>query len=169
MLIRYTCLKLIDGFNKGIDLAGKPISGSTDFFAGAAVDPGADPLTPQMIKFRQKIASGARFFQTQSIFSIEVLDRFMKKVSHPDVRILGGVLVLKSAKMARFLNENVPGIEIDEAIIDDIEKDPNPPSKGIELAVKLIREMKDICHGVHIMSIGREELVPEILKRIHHT
>ena len=159
-------LKMIDNLNNGMDLSGKDIAGKTSFFSGAAVDPGADPITPQFIKFKQKIESGSRFFQTQSVFNIEILDSFMKKVTQPDVRILGGVLVLKSAKMARFLNENVPGIEIDEATIYELEKDPNPPSRGIQLAIKLVREMREICHGVHIMSIGREEIVPEILKQV---
>ncbi|MDP8219499.1 MAG: methylenetetrahydrofolate reductase, partial [Candidatus Theseobacter exili] len=159
-------LKMIDNLNNGMDLSGKDIAGKTSFFSGAAVDPGADPITPQFIKFKQKIESGSRFFQTQSVFNIEILDSFMKKITQPDVRILGGVLVLKSAKMARFLNENVPGIEIDEATIHELEKDPKPPSRGIKLAVKLVREMREICHGVHIMSIGREEIVPEILKQV---
>lgn len=159
-------LEAISSLNAGFDIQEQEIGLHTDFYAGAAVDPGAEPMEPQMIKFEQKVEAGARYFQTQAVFDPAVLDRFMSRITNPDVRVLGGVLVLKSSKMARFLNENVPGVQIDEATIRELETDPNPPSCGIRLAVDLIRKMRGICHGVHIMSIGKEELVPEILKAV---
>jgi 5,10-methylenetetrahydrofolate reductase len=90
--------------------------------------------------------------------------RFFDQASNYDVKILGGILLLKSAKMARYLNENVPGINVPQNLIDEIERAPDELQKGIEIASQQVRELKGFCHGAHIMAIGKEEVVPRIIE-----
>lgn len=155
-------IKTIAGLNNGVDLAGKDLNGKTDFFIGAAVNPCAEPAEPHLVSFEKKIAAGARFFQTQAVFDINRFSKFMDYAKRFPVKILGGILLIKSAKMARFLNDNVPGVNVPEALIDRLEKSKDPLRTGIEIAREGIRELKSICHGVHIMTVGREELVVDI-------
>jgi 5,10-methylenetetrahydrofolate reductase len=114
------------------------------------------------------VAAGAQFFQTQGIFDLASLRRFMQYASQFNVKILAGIIVLASARMAKFMNENVPGIIISKAIIDElatVEKGKGL-QKGIEIASRFIKTIKEesLCHGVHIMAVGNEKVVPEILE-----
>jgi 5,10-methylenetetrahydrofolate reductase len=154
----------IETLNRGKNLNEREIRGGTDFFIGAAVAPGAEPIEPEMIKFTKKVQAGARFFQTQAIFDMDGFKRFFDQASNYDVKILGGILLLKSAKMARYLNENVPGINVPQNLIDEIERAPDELQKGIEIASQQVRELKGFCHGAHIMAIGKEEVVPRIIE-----
>lgn len=157
-------IRTIAGLNKGVDLAGRQLNGRTNFFIGAAVNPCVEPVEPQLISFEKKVRAGAQFFQTQAIFDIEKFRKFMDYAKTFPVKILGGILLVKSAKMARFLNENVPGVDVPKAMTDRLEKSANPLKTGIEIAKELIKGLRTICHGVHIMTVGNEELVADILK-----
>lgn len=157
-------IKTIAELNKGNDLGGRALNAKTDFFIGAAVNPCAEPKEPHRLTFEKKIAAGARFFQTQAIFDIEKFSEFMEYSRQFDVKILGGILLVKSAKMARFLNENVPGVDVPQNLIDRLEKSQNPIMTGVEIAGEQIGQLRSICHGVHIMTVGNEERVAEILK-----
>lgn len=152
--------------NHGFSAIDKPIKGKTSFFIGGVVNPGASPLEPEMITFEKKVQSGARFFQTQAIYDIEKLKRFLHFVNKLDVYILAGILVLKSAKMARFLNDNVAGVNVPQDLIKQLEDSKDPLEKGIEIAAEQIRSLKNICHGVHIMTVGQEEIINNILDKI---
>jgi 5,10-methylenetetrahydrofolate reductase len=154
----------VETLNRGMNLNEKEIRGGTGFFIGAAVTPEADPLEPEMIKFEKKVQAGARFFQTQAIFNMDRFKRFFDEASKFDVKILGGVLLLKSAKMARYLNEKVPGINVPQGLIEEIESAPDELEKGVEIASRQVRELKNFCHGAHIMAIGKEEAVPGIIE-----
>jgi 5,10-methylenetetrahydrofolate reductase len=154
----------IETLNRGKNLNDREIRGGTDFFVGAAVTPGAEPIEPEMIKFTKKVQAGARFFQTQAIFDMDRFKRFFDQAGNYDVKILGGILLLKSARMARYLNENVPGINVPQNLIDEIEGAPDELQKGIEIASQQVRELKGFCHGAHIMAIGKEEVVPRIIE-----
>jgi len=161
-------LKMIKTLESGTDAAGNELKGSPVFFAGASVHPEADFIEPQLIKFDKKVAAGARFFQTQGIFSLPSLRRFMQYASQFDVRILAGIIVLVSARMARYMNENVPGIIISGDLIDEmanVEKGKGL-QKGIEIAARYIKTIREenLCHGVHIMAVGNEGIVPEIIE-----
>ncbi|MEK7313085.1 MAG: methylenetetrahydrofolate reductase [Deltaproteobacteria bacterium] len=153
----------IDGLNKGRNMKDKPLRGGTGFYIGAVVAPEASPFEPEWIKFQKKIDAGARFFQTQAIFDMERFKRFFEDAGKTGVKILGGILLLKSAKMARYLNENVPGVNVPPSMIDEIEGASDQLKKGIEIAARQVKELKGFCHGAHVMAIGQEESVPEII------
>lgn len=153
----------IDGLNKGKNMKDKDLRGGTGFYIGAVVAPEAFPFEPEWIKFQKKIDAGARFFQTQAIFDMERFKRFFEDAGKTGVKILGGILLLKSAKMARYLNENVPGVNVPPSMIDEIEGASDQLKKGIEIAARQVKELKGFCHGAHVMAIGQEESVPEII------
>lgn len=157
-------VQTIQTLNSGRNLKDKEIRGGTDFFIGAAVTPEASPVEPEMLKFEKKVKAGARFFQTQAIFDMETFKRFFDRAQKFDVKVLGGVLLLKSARMARFLNEKVPGVNVPQNIIEELEGATDELQKGVEIASRQVSELKGFCHGAHIMAIGTEEVVPEIIE-----
>ncbi|TET38556.1 MAG: 5,10-methylenetetrahydrofolate reductase [Dehalococcoidia bacterium] len=148
---------------QGADLAGKELKGRPNFFLGAVVTPGADPLEPQIIKMEKKVRAGAQFFQTQAVYEPEEFERFVKEIKHLGVPVLVGIVLLKSAGMARFMNKNVAGVHVPDSFIEEIDRAENKREKSIEIAARLIKEMKDLCQGVHIMAIGWEKMVPRVL------
>jgi methylenetetrahydrofolate reductase (NADPH) len=161
-------LQTVGMMNEGKDLAGNEMQGGTDFFAGAVVTPEADPIEPQMLKFEKKIAAGARFIQTQAIYHLDNFKRFMEDARRHDVKIMAGIVLLVSPGMARYMNKNVPGIFVPDELIQemaDAEKGKKIEA-GIRIAGRMIRELREkkICDGVHIMAIGKEDRVPDILK-----
>ncbi len=160
-------LKVISRLNEGFDMAGNQLKGATDFFPGAVVNPGADTeaaLEMQIIKMEKKIEAGARFFQTQGIFDLELFEKFMKRIEGFKTPVLGGVILLKSAGMARFMNKNVAGVFVPEPLVKKMEVTKDKVKTSIEIAARLIKGMKDICQGVHIMAIGWEKRIPMVLE-----
>jgi methylenetetrahydrofolate reductase (NADPH) len=160
--------EMIRIMESGKDLGGSELKGAPQFCLGASVHPEADFIEPQLIKFEKKVAAGMQFFQTQGIFSLESLRRFMQYASQFNVKILAGIIVLASARMARYMNENVPGIIVPQDAIDELASMEKGKGlqKGIEIAVRLIKTMREenLCHGVHIMAVGNEKIVPDILE-----
>jgi 5,10-methylenetetrahydrofolate reductase len=148
----------------GHDLAGKELLGAPQLCIGAVVSPGADPLEPQVIKMENKIAAGAEFFQTQAIYDLDQFEAFMGQVNHLDVPVLGGIILLKSAGMARFMNRNVAGVYVPEQLVTRMEDTKDKVATSIEIAAELVKGMKDLCQGVHIMALGWEKWVPDVLK-----
>jgi len=161
-------LRLIRTMESGTDMGGNELKGAPKFCIGASVHPEADFIEPQLIKFEKKVAAGAQFFQTQGIFDVASLRRFMQYASQFDVKILAGIIVLASARMARYMNDNVPGIIVPQATVDELATAEKGKGlqKGIEIAVGLIKAIKEenLCHGVHIMAVGNERIVPDILE-----
>lgn len=162
-------LQVVNGLNNGNDMSGAELKGATDFFQGAVVTPEANPLEPQLMKFRKKVMAGARFFQTQAIYDIEKFKEFMAFARKFPVKVLAGFVVLKSVGMARFLNNNVPGIRVPEELIEELKAAGKEKAldAGMDITARHIKQLKEegICDGVHIMAIGMEEKVPEIMKR----
>ena len=152
---------------KGKDLAGNDLDGGVSFCAGAIVTPEANPLEPQLIKFEKKIEAGAEFIQTQAVYDLDNFCNFMEYAKQFPVKILAGVILLTSAGMARFMNKNVAGVIVPQDLIDEMAGAPKGGAlkKGIEIAGRMIRRIRDekICDGVHIMAIGKEETVPDIM------
>ena len=162
-------LRMIRTMESGTDIAGNELKGTPQFCIGASVHPEADFIEPQLIKFDKKVSAGAQFFQTQGIFDLSSFRRFMQYASQFDVKILAGIIVLSSAGMARYMNKNVPGIMVPQVIIDElagVEKGKGL-QKGIEIAADFIKKIKGekLCHGVHIMAVGNEGIVPEIMEK----
>ena len=156
-----TVMKML---NEGKDMMGNELKGKTDFFVGAVVNPGADTEAAyeiQIIKMEKKIAAGAKFFQTQAIYDPKSFDKFMKRVEQYKVPILAGVIPLKSAGMAKFMNKSVAGINVPQSMIDRISKAEDKTKTGIEMCGELIKDLKGMCQGVHIMAIGWEKKVPK--------
>lgn len=162
-------LKIVNSLNNGKDMAGNALSGETKLFQGAVVTPEANPLEPQLIKFKKKVRAGAKFFQTQAIYNIDKFKEFMVYSRRFPVKILAGIVVLKSAGMANFINNNVPGIRVPQELIDEIQAagKKNALDTGLNIAARHIRQIKEenICDGVHIMAIGMEDKVPDIINR----
>ena len=148
---------------KGRDLAGKELAGSPHFCLGAVVTPGAEPLEPQIIKMEKKVKAGAQFFQTQAVYEPEKFEKFMKAVAYLHVPVMAGIVMLRSAGMARFMNKNVAGVHVPENLISEMEQAKDKAQKSIEIAARLIKEMKPMCQGAHIMAIGWEKRVPQVL------
>ncbi len=152
---------------RGKDLAGNDLDGDIKMCAGAIVTPEADPIEPQLIKFEKKIEAGAEFIQTQAVYDMDNFKSFMEYARQFDVKILAGIILLTSAGMARFMNKNVAGVTVPQALIDEMASAPKGGAlkKGIEITGRMIRQIKEekICDGVHIMAIGKEEVVPDIM------
>ncbi len=161
-----TLLRTVAALQEGHDLAGKPLRGVPTFFPGAVVSPEANPLGPQIAKMEKKVAAGARFFQTQAVYDPARFEAFVRQVEYLNVPILVGIILLKSAGMARFMNSNVAGVNVPDALIEEIggASKPDRPAKAVEIGARLIREMKEICQGVHIMTLGWEQHVPQLLE-----
>ena len=159
-------LWIIGRLNEGYDMADNELQGKTSFFPGAVVNPGADTeasLELQLFKLEKKINAGARFIQTQAVYDVDSFARFMKRVEGFNIPVLAGVIPLKSAGMARFMNKNVAGVSVPEALIDKMADAEDKTQTGIQIAADLIKGLKDICQGVHVMAIGWEKKVPAIL------
>ena len=161
-----TLLRTVAALQEGHDLAGKPLKGVPTFFPGAVVSPGANPLGPQIAKMEKKVAAGARFFQTQAVYDPAQFETFVRQVEHLHAPILVGIILLKSAGMARFMNSNVAGVNVPDGLIEEISSASRlgRPAKAVEIAARLIRDMKGMCQGVHIMTLGWERYVPQLLE-----
>jgi 5,10-methylenetetrahydrofolate reductase len=151
----------------GKDLGGNELDGSVSFCAGAIVTPEANPLEPQLIKFEKKVEAGAEFIQTQAVYDLDRFKEFMNYARQFPVKILAGIILLTSAPMARFMNKNIAGVNVPQEFIDEMESAPKGGAltKGIAIAGRMIKRIRDekMCDGVHIMAIGKEELVPDIM------
>ena len=185
---------LTDMEDSGRDCGGNVLSGNgydketntvTDksatpaFYKGASVTPVYEPQILQINKLRQKVEAGAKYIQTQGIFDIETYKRFLDAVDKAGIKthIMAGIIPLKAAGMAKYMNENVPGIDVPQHMIDRLaaaaaegkEKGVKglPAKLGIEMAAEMIAEIKaqGLGDGVHIMAIGAEKNVPTILEK----
>lgn len=157
-------LQIAKRLTEGFDMKGNRLEGLfPKFCLGAVVNPGADPIELEIIKMEKKIEAGAEFFQTQAIYDIKVFENFLSKIKHLKTTILAGIVLLKSAGMARYMNENVAGVYVPEELIKEMELAKNKVEKSIEIASRLIKELKNMCQGIHIMPIGWNKVVPKVL------
>jgi len=159
-------LEVIRGLNEGHDMAGNELKGKPSLFPGAVVNPGANTeaaLELQLIKMGKKIKAGARFFQTQAIYEPESFAKFMKRAEGFKTPVLAGIIPLKSAGMARFMNKNVAGVFVPEELIERMANAEDRVKTSIEITAELIKQLKGMCQGVHLMAIGWEKKVPLVL------
>jgi len=159
-------LQVASGLMEGRDMNGNELDGSPNFCLGAVVNPGADPIELQLLKMKKKIDCGAKYFQTQAVFDIDKFSEFMNQARKFEIPIIGGIIILKSAGMARFMNDNIAGVQVPEKYIEKIANTDksNRPKVAIEIATELIEGMKNLCQGVHIMALGWERYVPDLLR-----
>jgi len=160
-------LRTIRLMESGQDMGGNSLDGAVEFCAGAIVTPEAQPIEPQLVKFEKKVEAGAEFFQTQAIYDLDNFSKFMQYARQFPAKVLAGIVLLSSARMAKYMTENVPGIFVPQDLVDELAAIPKEEmlAKGIEIAGRMIAALKrdSMCDGVHIMAIGREEVVPDIL------
>ena len=153
---------------KGGDLGGQPLVGEPPKFAkGAVVSPCSDSVDAQLAKMERKVMAGAEYFQTQAVFDSEKFIRFMEKAKQFGKPVQLGVIIPKSAGMAKFMNNNVAGVCVPQDMIDALAADKERAKAGItgvEIAAKIIKECRPYCQGVHIMALGWEAKVPQILE-----
>lgn len=160
-------LRSIRQLNLGSDRHEQPLpDGPLDLFAGAAVDPQHPSWSSLQRRFERKVESGAQFFQSQLVNDFERLDKFMTQIAAPyDRPVLAGIFLLKSAKNAAFINRCVPGVNIPQTIIDRLAAARDPLQEGVAIAAEQIQLARQLCQGVHVMAVRREDLIPEILDR----
>ncbi len=159
-------LKVIDNLNRGFDFNNQPLpDGPLDLFPGAAVDPQLKSWSGLQQRFERKLEAGAQFFQSQLITDFERLDKFMYQIAAgADKPILAGIFLLKSAKNAEFINRHVPGVKIPEEIIKRLADASDPLQEGVKIAAEQVQLAKQLCRGVHLMAVKREDLIPKILE-----
>ena len=153
---------------KGVDLSGNALVGEPPKFAkGAVVSPISDSVDAQLAKMERKVMAGADYFQTQAVFEPEKFIKFMETAKQFGKPVQLGVIIPKSAGMAKFMNRNVAGVHVPDHMIEALAADKERAKAGItgvEIAAQIIRECRPYCQGVHIMALGWESKVPELLK-----
>ena len=153
--------------SEGRDLAGNELKGAPDLFIGATANPGASDFEEEIERARRKVAAGARFLQTQALYDTQALSSYAQALGSAEVALLAGIIPLKSSRMARWLNANVPGVQVPEVLIAEMDAvSGNAAAElrtGIEIAARSIREVRPHCAGVHLMTMGWEQHIPAIL------
>jgi methylenetetrahydrofolate reductase (NADPH) len=161
-------LRAARSLTKGRDFAGNALKGAPSLFLGATVNPAAADMVDEIENTRRKIDAGAEFLQTQATYDPAVLEEFLEAVKPDGVAVLAGIIPLKSIKMANWLNANVPGIHVPDALLAEMQEvagSEREVAKGIEIAQRTIQDVRNLCSGVHLMALGWENHVPEILQR----
>jgi len=158
-------LQVIQKMNGGKDWNDKALTdGVTDLFVGAAVDPQSPSWSGLQSRFEKKVEAGAQFFQSQLITDFDVFDKFMQQIAIGcNKPILAGIFLFKSAKNAEFIKKYVPGVHIPQETIDRLAKSPAPLQEGIKIAAEQVKLARQLCQGVHMMAVKREDLIPQIL------
>jgi methylenetetrahydrofolate reductase (NADPH) len=159
-------MQVVQGLNNGRDMVGNKLDGSTAFTIGAAVTPEADLVGPVLAKFEVKVKAGAQFFQTQAIYNPDQFAAFMKAVRPFKVKVLAGILLLRNAKMAEFMNANIPGMSVPKDMIEELRAAGDKSEDvGVEIAVRTIKAVRPHCDGVHIMAIKGIHRLGEIITK----
>ena len=161
-------LYTIGKLQEGVDLADKKLKGTPSFFAGAAINPAASNIEVHLWRMKEKVRFGAKFFQTQVLFDKQILQSFMDATAYLNTKIIAGVILVKSSKMARYLNDNVPGLIVPEWVTKELDSTPEDKQieAGIRICAHLVKEFLTVADGVHIMAIHEEYRLPEIFKNI---
>jgi 5,10-methylenetetrahydrofolate reductase len=153
------------GLNDGHDMQGRELNGGTGFYIGAALFPEAEPWEIQRTRAEQKVAAGVRFFQTQAIFDFDKLARATEAMHAVGAKVIAGVLILRSVRTIDFINNKLAGLRVPDAVAERIRSARDPAEEAIKLAIEQVRLSREIADGVHVMPLGLDERVPEILRR----
>ena len=161
-------LHTVKTLESGKDLGGNDLVGEAPTFAkGAVVSPCSESVDAQLAKMERKVMAGAEYFQTQAVYDSEKFIEFMEKAKQFGKPVQLGIVILKNAGMARYMNNNVAGIHVPDEMIEELKADKEKTKAGItgiEIAARIIKECKPYCQGVHIMALGWESKVPDLLK-----
>ena len=152
----------------GVDLGGNELVGEPPKFSkGAVVSPCSDSVDAQLAKMERKVAAGAEYFQTQAVFEPEKFIKFMEQAKQFGKPVQVGIIIPKSAGMAKFMNNNVAGIHVPDEMLEELKADKEKTKAGItgvETAARIIKACNPYCQGVHIMALGWESKIPDLLK-----
>jgi methylenetetrahydrofolate reductase (NADPH) len=159
--------------DEGKFLGGDDIKRPPEMFVGAAANPFADPFEIRVPRLAKKIAAGVEFIQTQCIYNMEKFELWLKMAGDrgllEKVYILAGVTPFKSAGMAKYMKNRVPGIEVPEELVKRMSDTPKEkqPEEGVKICIEQIQHLKEVegVRGFHIMAIEWEEMVPEIVEK----
>ena len=152
-------------------LCGEDVSGEVPLFIGAAENPYADPFEFRVVRLAKKVKAGADFIQTQAVYDLPKFTNWMQMVTDrgldKQVHILAGVIPVRSVGMARYMRDYVPGIAVPNEIVTRMEGAKNAKEEGLKIALETIEQIKEMSgvHGVHIMAVGWEDIVPQIVER----
>jgi len=152
-------------------LSGEKVSGELPLFIGAAENPYADPFEYRVLRLAMKIRAGADFIQTQAIFDVDKFGKWMQMVTDrgldKEAHILAGVIPIKTVGMARYMRDNVPGVSVPDEIVTRMEDAKDTREEGLKISLEMIEQIKDITgvHGIHIMAVGWEDIVPTIVEK----
>lgn len=157
-------LDIARSLSHGRDMMGHDLTAASDLALGAVVNPNFQPLDLQLLKMEKKIAAGAEFFQTQAVYDPKLFEVFVRKVEGFGVPIQFGLVMLKSPKMGKFMNEHVSGIKVPQALIDEMASVPEAgyKNKSLEIATRLLKEISPMVQGIHFMPLGWSDLVPQL-------
>ncbi len=160
-------LKVARGLMEGHDMAGEELEGDPPHFTlGCVVNPGADPVEPQIMKLYKKVEAGAQFVQTQATYNPEQFGEFMRQVGDIGVPVLAGIVMLKSAGMARFMNKNVAGVQVPDEMIAKMKETDDKVATSIEITVELVNGLMPHCQGIHMMPLGWNQHVVTVLDEV---
>ena len=152
-------------------LCGENISGEVPLFIGAVENPFADPFEYRVIRLAKKVQAGADFIQTQAVYDVGTFVRWMEMVRDQGldrrVHILAGVIPIKSVGMARYMRDNVSGVSVPNEIVTRLEDAKDVKEEGVKITLEIIEQIKEIdgIHGIHIMAVAWEDIVPVIAER----
>lgn len=156
-------ISMVQKMKGGFDFSGNELKGVPELIVGAVSN--ADSSQPmQIMKLEKKVRMGAQFIQTQAVYDVGQFEEFTESVSHLGVPIIAGVIPLKSANAARFMNENIPGINVNDELIVRMENTDNPVHEGLMMCAETITILKKTCRGVHLMPIGQHLNTPKLLE-----
>ena len=150
--------------NNGSDMNGSPLDGGTSFYIGGALFPEAEPWEIQLERAYQKIDAGAQFFQTQAVTDIDKFARAADALAPTGVKLLAGILLFKSPRVIKFINDRLAGLMVPDWITDRITRAENPLEEAIAIATEQVRELRDIAHGVHIMPLGADDALVRVIE-----
>ena len=160
-------LRTARSLREGRDMTGNELKGAPSIFIGATANPGAADTQAEVENTARKIDAGAQFLQTQAVYDLEAFERFLGAARLGEVPLLAGVIPLKSAKMAGWLNSNVPGIRVPDPLLQEMQAAAQAGREeevGLDIACRMVRGLRKLCGGVHIMGLGWEDRIPQILR-----
>ncbi len=152
-------------------ISGEDVSGDIPLFIGAVENPFADPFEYRVARLAKKVKAGADFIQTQAVFDVTKFARWMQMVSDrgidKQVHIMAGIIPIKSAGMARYMRDSVSGVSVPNEFVTRMEQSKNAKEEGVKIALEVIQQVREIpgIHGIHIMAVGWEEIVPELVSK----
>jgi len=152
-------------------LNGEDISGEVPIYIGAAANPFADPFEFRVERLAKKVKAGVDFIQTQAVYDVPKFARYMEMVTDrgldKQVHILAGMIPIRSVGMARYMRDYVSGVSVPDEIITRLENAASAKEEGVRIVLEIIEQIKEIpgVHGIHIMAVGWEDIVPDTVSK----